>query len=150
MKTIDKITHGAQQIAAGQHDRIRPGDHFTIPDSWIAGDAGAQGDLVIIIVDQIPGTYKRVAKMRDADRQLVPGNTEGARHCLDALKGVELYRQSDWGPDSLDGPCLVINEQRVIEHPTHGHWTIPAGRMIKLEYQREHDAELQRERRNAD
>jgi hypothetical protein len=150
VSTIDRVLNHAKRIRDGKHDTIKPGMPQRLPDSWVDGDAGAQGDLVIVVVDEIPAGYKPVRRAKDADRQLVPGNTEGAKHCLDSLDGVELYRLDDWGPDSLDGPCVRLSKERVIQHPTHGPWTIPAGRTVKIEYARERDALLKRERRNAD
>lgn len=40
--------------------------------------------------------------------------------------------------------------QRVVEHPTHGNITIPAGFTALIGYQPNWDAAAQRERRNAD
>lgn len=151
--TIEKVLNHAQRIKAGEHDTIKPGQPFRIPDAWMPGDCGAQGDLIIVVIDKKDLTkdgYKLVNKPKEADRQLVPGNTEGAKHCLDSLDGVKIYRRDDWGPDSLDGPKLLCEVERVIEHPTHGAWTISAGTAIKLEYARERDALLKLARRNAD
>lgn len=148
--TIDRVINHARKIANGEHDTIRPGMPFRLPDAWMDGDAGAQGDLVIIVIDKVPSGFKLVRELTDADRQLVHGNTAGAKHCLDSLDGVKIYRKDDWGPDALDGPCIRFADERVITHPTHGHWTIPAGRLVKIEYPRERDAEQKRERRNAD
>jgi hypothetical protein len=147
---IDRVLDHAKKIGNGEHDTIKPGQPFRIPDSWMAGECGAQGDLIVVVLDEIPAGYTQVKKPTKADRQLVPGNTEGAKHCLDSLKGVTLYRKDGWGPESLDGPAFTCKEDRVIEHPKHGPWTIPAGRTIGIEYARERDAEQQRERRNAD
>lgn len=148
--TIDRVLNHATRIKNGEHETIKPGMPFRIPDSWMAGEAGAQGDLIIVIIDKISAGYELVKKPTDKDRQLVWGTTQGARHCLDSLEGVRLHRRSDWGPESLDGPEFHCEFERVIEHPTHGAWTIPAGRTIRIEYPRERDAELKRERRNAD
>ena len=93
-----------------------------------------------------------VKKPTEADKQLVPGNTQGAKHCLASLSGVKLYRPTAWGPnyDGLHGPALELSKPATITHPTHGDVTIPAGSTVLCHYQREWDQEQKRERRNAD
>ncbi len=81
--------------------------------------------------------------------QLVRGNTQGAKHCLDSLDGVELWLPKDWSDDSLQGPFLRIAEQRTVLHPTHGAVVLIAGSYLCC-YQREHDRELAKARRAAD
>lgn len=148
--TIERVVNHAARIKAGEHETIKPGQPFRIPDAWMAGDCGAQGDLIIVILDKIPEGFERVKEPTQKDMQLVWGETQGSKHCLDSLDGVALYRRSDWGADTLVGPTFTCEEERVINHPTHGAWTIPAGRTIGIEYPRERDAELKKERRNAD
>lgn len=150
MQTIEKVLNHARQIANGEHDTIRPGMPFTIPDSWQAGESVAQGDLIIEVTARKPIGYVLIEKPTEQDLQLVPGNTEGAKHCLDSFDGVQFYRHPDWNAESLDGPYFVTTEQRTITHPTHGHVHIPAGRKIRVSYQREWEAEQRRERRNQD
>lgn len=153
MTAIAEIQNHAQQIADGKHDTIKPGMPFRIPDSWLSGDAVAQGDLIITVVDKIPAGYKPVAKPTAADKQLVPGNTEGAKHCLESLKGLKLFRPQGW-PASAEtdycGPAFTAKNDVTILHPTHGPVTVPAGVTVRCDYQREFDAESQRERRNQD
>jgi len=148
--SLDTLLEHANRIKNGEHERVKPGQTFRIPDAWGAEDCGAQGDLIFIIQDKVPEGYHLVESPADGDRQLVWGTTLGAKHCLDSLDGVKLYRNEDWGPDSLDGPVIVCEKERTVLHPTHGAWEIPAGRIIKFEYPRERDAELKKERRNAD
>ena len=148
--TIDRILDTVQQINDGRHESLSPGMPFTIPESWGVGEAGAQGDLIFVIADQVPDDYKRIQNPIAKDLQLVPGNTKGSRHCLDSFDGVTLYRPRDWSEEGLKGPHIIVTKERVVTHPTHGHWTIPAGRQITFEYPRVWDAEQQRERRNAD
>lgn len=148
--TIDRITDTVSRIVNGTHESLRSGMPFRIPDAWCAGDCGAQGDLIFVIVDSVPSGYVRVERPTEADKQLVHGNTQGSRHCIDSLDGVELYRPANWSEDSLDGPVVHVTEDRVVTHPTHGQWTIPSGRTIKFEYPRVWDAEERKSRRNAD
>lgn len=152
MLAIEELQSEVASYIDGSHDTISPGLPFRIPDSWGEGDPGAQGDLVFVIMEKPPEGYCEIRKPKDVDRQLVPGNTQGAKHCLDSLDGVRLFRHTNWNQqyDGLDGPWIECREERVVNHPTHGPWTIPAGRCIKFEYPRVHDFEQQRERRNAD
>jgi hypothetical protein len=152
LTAIEKITRRANKIASGKDSKIEPGLAIRLSEAASVNDCVRQGDLYLIVVESIPASHKRVAKPKAIDCQLVPGNTEGAKHCLDSLAGVELYRPAAWGPnyDELDGPVFKLSQDRTVQHPTHGDVTIPAGFTITCRYQREWDAEQARERRNAD
>lgn len=129
---------------------VLPGEPVKISDAADVGDGLWQGDLGIEIVAAVPADYVQVKRPSIADKQLVPGNTEGSRHCLDSLKGVTIYRPAKWDAENLRGPCLVLSQQRTITHPKHGDVSIPAGRTVLCRYQREFDAEQKRERRTRD
>ena len=151
LTTIEKIARKASRIKNG-NDKIQPGQPVRMSEAATTGDYIRQGDLYLIVVEPpsaAPAGYKEISK---ADRQLVPGNTQGAKHCLDSIDGVRMFLPAAWGPDydGLDGPILLLSEKRTVEHPTHGSVTIPAGFAIQCRYQREWDAEQRRERRNAD
>lgn len=148
--TIERIERHAKRIAGGKA-KIHPGQPHRISEAASVGDGVWQGDLGLEIAAKVPSDYVRVEKPTTRDCQLVPGNTEGAKHCLDSFAGVELYRPKEWpNAESLTGPCLVLTQERTVLHPKHGNVTIPAGFTIQCRYQREYDAELKRERRNAD
>lgn len=147
---IQEIQNHATKIQNGEHDRIGPGFPVTMSRALEVGEGVAQGDLNIIIVESIPKHYHRVDRPTQQDRQLVPGNTIGAKHCLDSLEGVEIYRPEQWSDESLDGPCLIVHQERSILHPIHGTVTIPAGMTVGCFYQREWDKELAKERRARD
>lgn len=152
---IDRITAHATQIAAGDGP-VHPGQPAVLNEAAAVGDAVWQGDLLIEVVDAVPDEYVRSRPMTI----LVPGNTQGARHSLDALVGVDQFCvPNGWlGTDGfpapayegLDGPAFVLTQERTITHPVHGDVTIAAGHTIRCSYQREWDAEQARERRNAD
>lgn len=148
---IEKVESHVDRIRSG-HFRIKPGQPYRISEAAGVGDGMWQGDLGIEIVDTVPAGFTKVESPADADRQLVPGNTVGSRHCLDSLAGVEIWRPTGWGREyeGLDGPAMVLTSERTVMHPTHGPVTIPAGFTIATRYQREYDAEQQRERRNSD
>ena len=146
LTAIEKITRRANRIANG-NDKIQPGQAARLSEAATVGDYARQGDLYLYVVESVPAGY---IKQEKPSRQLVPGNTEGAKHCLDSLDGVELYLPAVWNEETLEGQCLKLSKERTVVHPTHGDVTIPAGFTILCGYQREYDAEQRRERRNAD
>lgn len=143
---IEKINRRAIRIASGR-DRIRPGQAVRISEAAAPNDCVRQGDLYIVVVEAVPDGYRQAGK---PNVQLVPGNTEGAKHCLDSLAAVDVFLPPQWGPESLQGPCVAAKSDVTILHPKHGHVTVPGGMLVRCDYQREFDAELRRERRNAD
>lgn len=150
MTTIEKIQRHATAIAAGELENVKPGMPVSFTNACCAGDTIRQGDLYLIIVDAVPSGYVAVSKPKAADKQFVPGNTEGSRHCLDSLDGVKLYRPTQWDEESLQGPCMVLTKERVVKHPKHGHVTIPAGFTVLCHYQREWEKEEQKAKRARD
>lgn len=147
--TIDRITEKANAIK-NNADPIKPGQPVRISEAASIGDFVRQGDLYLIVAEKPPTGYvKATAKTKTV--QLVPGNTEGSKHCLDSLDSVDLYYPSDWpNAESLAGPLVKAKSEVTVLHPTHGSVTIPAGMAVQCGYQREYDAELKRARRNAD
>lgn len=133
-------------------ETVRPGMPFRISDAADVGDGVWQGDLCLEIVAAVPDGYEHVNLPKAGDKQLVPGQTQGSRHCLKSLKGVKIYRPANWGADldALAGPCLVLSDDATVLHPTHGAVTIPAGRTILCSYQRTWDAEQRKQRRSLD
>lgn len=150
LAVIDRITRRSNKIATGKDSRIKPGEPVRFSEAASVNDAHRQGDLYLVVIESIPKGYVMVADPTVRDRQLVPGNTQGSRHCLDSMDGVQLHRPSAWPDSGLIGPVLVLTKERTVLHPTHGSVTIPAGMTIGCMYQREWDAEQKRERRNAD
>lgn len=151
MSAIEMIQSHAKKIAASKDPAVMPGRPERFTEGSVPGDVIAQGDLYLVIVDSVPTHYSQVLKPRVADKQLVPGNTQGAKHCLSNIRSVELFRPADWGQgESLEGPCFRTKSEVTVLHPTHGNVTVPAGMTVLCGYQPEFDAELRRERRNAD
>lgn len=147
---IERVEKHAKRISNGEHETVKPGQPFRITEAASVGDGAWQGDLGLEIVSSVPASYDRVEKLKANDKQLVPGSTQGSKHCLDSLRGVQVFRPKDWSEESLDGPCLVLAEERTILHPTHGAVTIPAGFTVLCRYQREWDKEQAKERRSRD
>lgn len=152
MKTmaIDRIEKHVSHSKASKDPAVMPGRPERFTDAAQSGDVIAQGDLYLMIVDSVPDGYKQVLKPKVIDKQLVPGNTVGSRHCLDSHAGVALYHPENWDGNDLRGPCLVLTQERTILHPTHGNVTIPAGFTVLCGYQPEFDVEARRERRARD
>ena len=131
-------------------ETVRPGQPSSFTMACVQGDCIDQGDLRLVVVDAPPSGWSEVVHMKKADRQLVPGNTRGAKHCLDSLEGVRLFHPKEWSEESLWGPCFSVSEERVVLHPVHGAVTVPPGLTILCRYQREYDKELAKERRTRD
>lgn len=131
-----------------QHlEKIQPGMPVAITSAAAPGDAVRQGDLYLVVVDKVPLDYE---EKKGKFVQLVPGQTQGSKHCLDGLCGVRIFLPPKWDEESLEGPCLILSEERTVLHPTHGSVTIAAGLVIQCIYQREYDKELAKERRARD
>ena len=148
--TIERLERHTQAIAAGEIEQVKPGMAASFTNACSTGDCIRQGDLYLVIVDAVPSGYVEIKKPRQADKQLVPGNTQGARHCLDALAGVKMYRPAKWDAESLDGPCLLLSKSRRVLHPTHGPVTMLAGQIVLCRYQREWSKEEAKQRRARD
>lgn len=147
---IDRIQRHAKLIAAGECEQVKPGQPVRFTEAASINDTIRQGDLYITVIEAVPQGFVKIAKPKAMDKQLVPGNTQGAKHCLDSLAGVTMYRPTDWGPESLTGPVLVLSKERTILHPTHGSVTIPSGVTVQCTYQREWESEQRKERRTRD
>lgn len=148
--SIETIEQHAAVIRNGEHDKIGPGKPITMSRALVVGEGVAQGDLMLIVADGVPDGYKRISRPKAIDKQLVQGNTHGAKHCLDSLAGVKMWRPENWNSESIDGPYLQFTQDRQVLHPTHGTVHIPAGMSVTCYYQREYDQEMKRERRTAD
>ncbi len=150
MTAIDRVTSHAKRIAGGKY-KVKPGQKHRMSEAMEPGDYGCQGDLKIKVMAGVPKGYTKAEK---PFTQMVPGNTEGAKHCLDSLKGVTLYLPPNWpacAETDRTGPVLVLTEARTLLHPTHGAVEIPACfPAVELSYPQEWDAMQRQARRNAD
>ena len=152
---IQEIESTMCRVRAGVDPLVQPGRPESFTRACVANDAIRQGDLYLVIADTVPAHFIRAT---DDLCQLVPGNTEGARHCLDSLEGVTKWYPpnwsikllDNWSGESLEGPVLVLAATRVARHPTHGPVKILAETIVACHYQREFDAIEMRERRALD
>lgn len=154
VEPLEAMQRHIAAINAADCEHVAPGTATRFTEAAQAGDGIWQGDLGLEIVDAVPYGYTIQDTGKPAYelqyRQLVPGTTAGARHCLDSLEGVTLYYPANWGLESMTGPVFSLTQERTVEHPVHGNVTIPAGFTVKCRYQRELDAETRRARRAAD
>lgn len=90
------------------------------------GDEWRQGDLRIIrLSDDFGETNAKDIKPAKPQQQLAPGTTQGSRHCLSNLEGVEFFVLVKATP--LDGPVIRTGANS-ITHPEHGDCVdLPAG-----------------------
>lgn len=146
---IESLQSHVKKIQNGEHESVHPGQPARFTEACQAGDGIWQGDLGLELVDKVPDGYAKVDH-KERNMQLVPGNTQGSRHCLDSLSGVEVYLPQNFNEESLQGPCLVLSKERTVLHPTHGPVTLLANSIILCRYQREWDKELQKQRRQQD
>lgn len=150
MTAIASIQKHVYERKNSKDPAVRPGQPKRFTEACVPGDTIPQGDLYLMIVDQVPVGYELVKRPKAADKQLFPGNTIGSRHCLDSLEGVLIYRPQNWNEESLLGPCLVLSQERTVLHPTHGNVTAPANTIVLCGYQPNFDYELMKERKARD
>ena len=148
---IEKMEKRITKIRANKDAKVKPGQPVTFTRACVAGDTVRQGDLYLVIGDKAPSRGFVLLDGKDEmHKQLVPGNTQGAKHCLDSLDGVAIYRPAKFDNESTIGPVLVLSQDRIVMHPTHGHVTLLAETVVECHYQREYDAEKKREMRARD
>jgi hypothetical protein len=153
--TIHDLQDHLELINSGQ-GKICPGEEFYVSPAAGPGDAVWQGDLKLVLLSQIPAGFRRIENPTDIDRQLVPGNTTGSRHCVEDLATCEIYLPDgfsrDASYDGWQGPVLLCREETRITHSVGGHGDVifPGDRIVGCEYQRVYDEELKRARRAID
>lgn len=152
LTTITDIIQAGQQVSAVRHYRleateepdiylviaIETTEHPQGRKRWAAGTIGAQqGDVYFTRLAVVPKGAQRLVK---ADGQLVPGHTQGSRHCVDPSH-VRLWALPQ--ASTLQGPIIEAPEPFTVRHPEHGHLTFPAG-IYSVTYQRHYAEELRR------
>ena len=124
--TADRVLREIRQsVEAIRNDRPQQ-----FPEAASPGDYARQGDLYITLLASVPDGWVETPP----PPQLVPGTSQGSRHCLDSLDGVRAFRAP--APTPLQGPVLELAVERTITHPEHGHWVLPPGRYA-ITYQRD-------------
>jgi hypothetical protein len=147
LTAMEEILDYVGKIKSGELEQVRPGMALRFTEACQDGDRIWQGDLALTICGSKPNGYELA---QNPIKQLVPGTTQGSKHCVDNLENVEIYLPKNWNEESLEGPWLMTKQETTILHPVHGPVTIPAGMGVNCTYQREWDREQQRERRARD
>lgn len=137
MSTATMTTKSAFGKLHKHAERIKNDEHQTA-GSMSIGDAWAQGDIALVLLESVPRGAKREAK---PDLQLAPGNTQGSRHCLETLDGLTVYQHA--APTPLDGPILEAPHGLRVNHPEHGDVSFGPG-IYAVVYQRAFADELRR------
>lgn len=142
----EKIQNGAS-CAERTDGKCRPPAFF--PDNPQVDTAIAQGDLFLLISENVPENY---TKRTDGNLQLVPGDSVGAHHRLIAGSPCEVFDPPGFGPEyeELLGPYMVTTGPVEVAHPTHANVMVPPGTTVECRYQKTWDAEKRRERRTRD
>lgn len=148
-QSLKKLEAHKEKIVGGELT-VAPGLPQVFTRGMAPMDAIAQGDLNLILVESIPDNFK-LRKNRD-DNQLVPGNTEGSKHCVVDMSTCDVLNPPGWSAeyDNLLGPVIVAKSDTTIGHPTHGAVTILAGQTVQCQYQRVWEEEQKKERRQRD
>lgn len=132
----EALTHLSDRL-----EQIRHTDPVSLANMEV-GDEHSQGDLGLLRLDDrfVDDHRPHLLPVSDPPLQLARGSTQGSRHCLDSLAGVEVYSLA--GGNVLDGPILRLHEPRKILHPEHGDLVdIPPGD-YGIQYQRQFAEEL--------
>lgn len=148
-EVVDRIIAQCDDTYEGDR-KMQPGEPHYMTGAESVGDTVCQGDFWIVVADKVPETGFKLDKKAI---QLVPGNTEGAKHCLKPAgeNSVDVYVPEVWDDDSLTGPYLVVKSAGVVvEHPKHGNVHLCKDTVYRCVYQREYDKEQKRERRARD
>ncbi len=127
MKVFQQIKDRAEEIRTDKPQRF--------PDAASVGDFWRQGDVYVTKISKCHG------KQCKGERQVAPGTTQGSRHVLDSLDGVQMYRVD--GADALTGPQIRLTQERTLTHPEHGNLVLPPG-CYSITYQRAYADELRR------
>lgn len=130
MKAIEEVLEQVAQSVPGKPETVRY-------ESMTHGQTHWQGDVAITFVESLPKSYVRGQQ----SAQLAPGNTQGSRHIIADMRGIEVRTRKD--ADPLIGPGIVADRSWELTHPEHGHAVFPAGSFITT-YQRQYAEEMRR------
>lgn len=97
--------------------KIGPGTPAAFGPANTPGDCIAQGDVDFTLIDAIPTNYER----RMGDSVALVFGEASPTHALEDASAVEFFDPPNWGPESLDGPCLRVNREVRVLHSGGGH-----------------------------
>lgn len=124
--------------AIQQHAESIKNDEAHTLETMSVGDCWYQGDVRIMRLPALPPNCEPIK----GEAQLAPGNTQGSRHILSSLAGIEMFRLADATP--LDGPVFKADRPVTVTHPEHGDLTLNEPGIYGVTYQRQFAEELRR------
>ena len=114
------------------------------PGAMAPGDWYPQGDVNVFCVGSVP---KNATLVEKPSRQVAPGETRGARHCIRDLSAVTVYALHS--PNELQGPIIKAPDGFVMDHgdgADDDHATVEFGPGVyTIGYQRRYADELSRQ-----
>lgn len=125
VKTLDLI----EAAAATADQAVR-----MVPDDCPMGGVLRQGDVLYV---RVPAGFAHGHALPKAERQVVPGQTQGSRHTVGP--NARLYegttqpavRRRDGTMVALVeaflGACVETPVREIASHPEHAHLSLPAG-----------------------
>lgn len=135
---VTEAFHGLMDHA----ERIKNDQPQRLSEAMSPGDTFAQGDIALIKIGDTlsPAQLEKLRKI-EFRAKLVPGDTQGAQHCLASSRGITLFECKNGNP--LRGPVILATEEFTVTHPEHGHLIVPPGAYASV-FQRDHAEELRR------
>lgn len=122
---------------------VKPGQMETLSEAATENDGARQGDLYFVVRStdgsfNFPENYSEITP-GEIDKQLVPGNTKGAKHCLEHLDGVRMALPSSFSRDESymgPGPIVLFQKENTKVHPEHGAIVFKEGFCVEFGYQK--------------
>lgn len=136
------ITEQIEKLRSSCDECIDNGEPVQIPAAMAPGDMLPQGDIGLLMLDELPEDWHDIPWPGSGDMQLAPGNTRGSRHTIPRrfAPHIKLFRVNDG--DHLSDLGLLADAPFDLEHPEHAdHLGYPAG-----VYRVRHQQNAQRER----
>lgn len=151
LEALNELKDHVESMRLGM-EKVKPGQDLAFTMASTVGDRIAQGDFNITVVGFSDEGYTPPEDytLKTGVKQLVHGNTVGAKHVVRDLTSCNCYFPSQWDSESLKGPVVVAKSETSFDHPKHGNVSVPAGMCVEITYSRELDMITRQERRAAD
>jgi len=139
------IQQSIQKLEASALESIDNGASHQMPEAFAPGDIYWQGDVGLLMLEQLPrGAVLRSERWK-SDLQLAEGNTKGSRHCIPIRFEPSVQVHQHGTNDILDGDVLVASKPFDLVHPEHGdHIGYPPG-VYRVRYQQNAERERVRD-----
>lgn len=123
-------------IQHGQENKLKK-EVYDVPYLEV-GEFVAQGDINLIRIPDLPqGVYLD----KNPQKQLVEGNSKGARHCLNSLDKVKIYHLDNPNPLQI---CIIefLSGETILTHPEHKHLRFTQPCFVLVTHQRSYADDL--------